>query len=59
MRGMAIDMMRVCENCCGEGGFQVEGVDYWIECPPCDGSGYVPGEETLIEEDDLDIMAGP
>lgn len=56
-------MMVTCENCDGDGGFEVtvmvskwgdcSEASKWIDCPQCNGSGWARGEGEPITMDDL------
>lgn len=64
------DPLRRCENCEGDGGFEVQTGSTcgrwgdptpggeWVDCPECDGSGFVEGHEHLIEQEDLEMAYG-
>lgn len=61
--------MKTCDNCAGEGGWEVAVMPAsrwadptpggeWVRCPDCRGAGWVEGEPELLGIDDLDERCG-
>ena len=68
-REHAAARMTACDNCGGEGGFEVAhaaqskwSFDYyggeWVSCPTCAGSGWIDAEPSPLDLDDLDERCG-
>jgi len=49
-------VVRLCENCGGDGGWASENGELWDCCPCCDGTGEVEVEYELIDLEDLEAI---
>ena len=61
--------MTICDNCGGDGGFEIAtGLlshwgdptpgGEWVDCVPCGGSGWIDEEPPLLGMDDLEERCG-